>query len=169
MSVSPTSGRKVSATTRPNTAQRAPGHGAERVRRPWPVTANALLLLLESLGFGLMAVWFLGPLGMRWPFTPDLWTEHRGEVLLGFGCGLLGVLALASAIGFLRVARGAWLLAVLVQGLNLALALVLYFESRPAFVYGMMVYGIVMVLYLHQVDVQAAFRPDMGGEPGEAP
>jgi len=48
---------------------------------------------------------------------------------------------------------------VLAQGLNLALALLLYFGGRPAFVYPMMLYGVFMVLYLHQADVQAAFRP----------
>jgi hypothetical protein len=73
---------------------------------------------------------------------------------------LLAALALASALGFLRMARGAWLLAVLVQGINLALALALYFGQRPAYVYAMMVYSVFMVLYLHQADVQAAFRPD---------
>jgi hypothetical protein len=116
-----------------------------------------------------MAATYLNPLGMHWPVTAALWDEHRREVVLGFVFALLGVLALAAAIGFFRVARGAWLLAVLVQGIDLALALVLYFADRPAFVYGMMVYGIVMVLYLHQADVQAAFRPDDTlGEAGRA-
>lgn len=147
-------------TTRPNTAQQAQGPAGARARRPWPVTANSLLLLLEAFGFALMAIAYLAPLGVRWPFTNALWDEHRAEMVLGFVLALLGVLALAAAAGFLRVANGAWLLAVFVQGLNLGVALVLYFESRPTFVYGMMVYGIVMVLYLHQADVQAAFRPD---------
>ena len=145
---------------RPNTARRARGQPEERARRPWPVTANALLLLLGGLGFVVMAAMFLGPLGVSWPFTPELWEAHRDEVVLGFMFGLLAALALAAALGFLRVARGAWLLAVLVQGVDLTLALLLYFDNRTAYVYGLMVYGILMVLYLHQADVQAAFRPD---------
>jgi hypothetical protein len=131
---------------------------ASQPKRPWSVTANALLLVLESAGCVLMGALHLVPLGVLWPMTEALWNTQRAAVVTGFIFALLATLALAAAVGFMRVASGAWLLAVLVQGINLALALVLYFEGRPAYVYMMMLYGIVMVLYLHQDDVQAAFR-----------
>ena len=158
-----------SSHDRPTASQtnRARRERGAATRRPWPVTANALLLLLEALLSGLMAAGFLWPLGVTWPITLALWNEHRGAVVLSFVFALLAMLAMAAALGFLRQARGAWLLAVLAQGIDLAVALLLYLESRPAYVYGMMVYGIVMVLYLHQADVQAVFRPDEAhGEAG---
>jgi hypothetical protein len=166
----PAPGPDVPANTRPHTARLARSQRPERPRRPWPVTANALLLLLGAAGFLFMAAALLRPLGMRWPLTPELWQAHRGGLVAGFAFVLLAMLALAATLGFVRVARGAWLLAVLVQGLNLGLALVLYFSGRPTYVYVMMVYGIVMVLYLHQADVQAAFRTDtLGSEAGQQP
>ena len=77
--------------------------------------------------------------------------------------------ALAGAIGIFRLRRGGWVSAVFVQGVILLIALVLYFRGRPALVppyaYAMMVVGIFMVLYLHQADVQAAFRHDLGLAP----
>lgn len=157
MSLQPATGTGQPANRRAHTAR---GQRTPRPQRPWPVTANALLLLLGSLGFVFMAALLFGPLGVRWPLTPELWQARRDEVVLGSVFALLAALALAAALGFLRMARGAWLLGVLVQGINLALALVLYFGERPAYVYIMMIYSVVMVLYLHQVDVQAAFRPD---------
>lgn len=165
MTLPPTEGTQLPATTRPSTARRVRGQTTVQAGRPWPVTANALLLLLGSAGFALMGALSLLPLGVLWPLSPALWNTQRAAVLTGFVFSLLATLSLAAAAGFLRVARGAWLLAVLVQGLNLALALVLYFEGRPAYVYLMMVYGILMVLYLHQADVQAAFRPAPSATP----
>jgi hypothetical protein len=159
MSLPPTEGTQLPATTRPSTARRARDRATDRPKRPWPVTANALLLLAEAGGFALMGALHLLPLGVLWPLSEALWNTQRAAVVTGFVFALLAVLALAAAIGFGRVAPGAWLLAVLVQGLNLALALVLYFKGRPDYVYLMMLIGVLMVLYLHQSDVQAAFRP----------
>jgi hypothetical protein len=135
--------------------------------RPWPVTANAWLLLLEAAGLLGMAALYVGPWVERLPFMPADWLERSLVRTTGLFFTLLAVLALVSAFGFFRLARSAWLSAVLVQGLTLGLALILYYGGRPAFVYGMMLYGIFMVLYLHQADVQAAFRPP--DEPGAPP
>lgn len=161
MTLPPTEGTDLPVTTRPSAARRVRGQPVARPKRPWSVTANALLLLIEMGGFVLMAALYLGPLGRPavWPLSPALWTEQRAAVLSGFVFVLVAALALAAAVGFLRLARGAWLLAVLVQGIQLLVALILYFEHRPSYVYLMMIYGLVMVLYLHQDDVQAAFRP----------
>ena len=165
MTLPPTEGARLPATTRPSTARRVRGQPARRAGRPWPVTAHALLLLMGAAGFALMGALYLLPLGVLWPMTEALWNTQRAAVVTGFLFLLLAGLAFAAAVGFLRVARGAWLLGVLVQGINLMLALLLYFQGRPAYVYGMMVYGILMVLYLHQADVQAAFRPAPSSPP----
>ena len=78
----------------------------------------------------------------------------------------LALLALAAAIGFVRVRRGGWVNAVLVQGGGLLIALLLYFGPRPTYAYVVMLVGILMVLYLHQADVQSAFRLAPGPEQG---
>ncbi len=150
------------------------GRAAQRVRRPrrpWTVTANALLLLLEAAGFMGASGLFLGPLGTHWLVTPrdwgPSWDASRAAVAAGLVFGLLAVLALAAAVGLLRLSHGAWLTAVMLQGVELLIALVLYFGRRPAYAYVMMLYGVFMVLYLHQAEVQAAFRSDT--DPGSTP
>ncbi len=115
--------------------------------RPWAVSAITWLLLVELAGLLVLAI-------------------VNRERLAGLGFVALAVLALAALVGFMRLRRGGWVNAVLVQGGDLALALLLYFQSQPAYSYAMMVYGILMVLYLHQADVQAAFRLAPGSEPG---
>jgi hypothetical protein len=131
---------------------------AKRAARPWPVTANAMLLVIEALGFVALGALYLGPLGDEWPLTPQVIDADRIAILTGTIFAILAVLALVSSLGFLRVTPSAWLLAVLTQGTSLLTALVLYFGGRPAYVYAMMVFGVLMVLYLHQTDVQIAFR-----------
>ena len=60
---------------------------------------------------------------------------------------------------FLAPWRPAWVGAVLLQALALALALLIYFRFRPVYVYPIMLYGIVMVLYLNHFEVREAFLP----------
>jgi len=118
-----------------------------RPHRPWAVTVISWLLLIEVAALLLLAFLSLGrPIG-----------------LVFFA---LAVLALVAAFGFARVRRGGWVNAVLVQGGDLLAALWLYFGPRPMFVYPMMLVGILMVLYLHQADVQSAFRLAPGPEQG---
>jgi hypothetical protein len=124
------------------------------------VTANAWLLVLEAAGFIGGAAAFLSPLPQPVPELiagPLVWDQAHSALVKGVFFALLGTLALAAAAGMLRVRAGAWVLAMTVQGLNLFAALVLYFGSRPAYVYAMMAAGALMVLYLQQADVQAAF------------
>jgi hypothetical protein len=70
----------------------------------------------------------------------------------------LSVLALVAAFGFLGLWRHAWTLASMLQGLTLLIALLLYLDSRPWYIYILMLYSIVMVLYLHDGDVRHPFR-----------
>jgi hypothetical protein len=132
---------------------------APRPSRPWPVTAIGWLLMLEAAGFLAIAALYVSAWATRLAFMPQQWIEQRLIGLTGMLFCLLAILSLTSAYGFFRLARAAWMSAVLAQGFSLSLALVQYFGSRPAFVYPMMLFGIFMVLYLHQADVQAAFQP----------
>jgi hypothetical protein len=52
--------------------------------------------------------------------------------------------------------RIAWLMAMLVQGLSLLTALVLYFNQKPGYVYVIMLYSIFMVIYLNYFEFYAA-------------
>jgi len=115
--------------------------------RPWAVTAIGWLLLIETAGLLALTV-------VNFP---------NAVAVAGAALAALG---LAAAIGFARLRRGGWVNAVLLQGGGLALALLLYFRARVAYSYPMMLFGVLMVLYLHQADVQAAFRLAPGPEQG---
>ena len=71
----------------------------------------------------------------------------------------LAVPLLLVGVLFLLSWRPAWVGAVLLQGVILALALTIYFEYRPVYVYPIMLYGILMVLYLNHFEVREAFAP----------
>ena len=115
--------------------------------RPWAVAALSWLLLLETAALLLLAFISIG--------QP-----------VAVACLALAILALFAALGFIWVRRGGWVNAVLVQGGGLLVALWLYLGPRPTYCYLIMLAGILMVLYLHQADVQAAFRQAPGPEPG---
>jgi hypothetical protein len=136
-------------------------------KRPWSVTAVGLLLLLQAVGlFGLGATHF------AIVYLVDLWAPlsalSAGELLLGVVNMVvmsiifipLSLLAVMAAIGFLRLWRNAWTNAMLLQGLTLLIALILYFTAKPFYVYILMLYSIFMVLYLNYYHVQMAFRPE---------
>lgn len=71
----------------------------------------------------------------------------------------LSALAVLGVIGFLRMWRNAWMNAMLVQGLGLLIALTLYFNGRPGYVYLLMLFSVFLVFYLNRQDVQIALRP----------
>jgi hypothetical protein len=89
-----------------------------------------------------------------------------GELLVAITHhSILGVLfiplslpALIAAIGFLRLWSSAWLNAMLVQGLSLAVAIGLYVGPQPPYVYAVMLYSIFMVAYMHYYDVRVTFH-----------
>lgn len=138
-----------------------PPRPPRREGRPWPVKALTLLLVVQGVGLLVLGV-------LSVDRTASLW-----EILMddSFYATLppLGVLALVTATGFLRLRPWAWVMAMLVQGLSLFVALVFYFRYRPQdlVIYGMMVYAIIMVLYLNYAEVPAVFGAHAGeGETG---
>jgi hypothetical protein len=110
----------------------------------------------------------LGLLILAWLNAPKSPNPSFDEAWLGGSFGLLGLLALMSSVSLLRLRSNARDRALLFQGLTLLLALFLYYGERPAFIYGMMVYAIFMVLYLQHPDVLACFPYERAGE-GEPP
>lgn len=134
-------------------------------KRPWPVTAVGLLLLLQAVVlFGIGAFYFAAV------YLLDLWAPLAAlsaeelflgvldKTLLSIIFIPLSLLAILVAISFLRLWRNAWTNAMLLQGLTLLIALILYFTGKPFYVYILMLYSIFIVLYLNYHEVQVAFR-----------
>jgi hypothetical protein len=129
--------------------------------RPWPVSVLSLLLLLQAGGFfDLGLFFFTSGLGLtRSLIMEALLVEPINTLAEGIVFIPLSLLALLAAIGFARLWRTAWLLAMLLQGLSLLTALVLYFYQQPGYVYFIMLYSIIMVIYLNYFEVYATFQP----------
>lgn len=140
----------------PATASRRPGSADDG--RPWPVKALTLLLIVQGLGLILIGLFSIDHTAGFWEILDDY----------SFYATLppLGLVALVAAAGFVRLREGAWVMAMLVQGLSLFVALIFYFRYRPQnlLIYGMMVYALIMVLYLNYAEVPAIFRAQPGEE-----
>jgi hypothetical protein len=79
---------------------------------------------------------------------------------IGLSLVLLPVAAIAgiTAADFLRVGRGAWVRAMIVQGVVLSLCLGLYAAGHASrLVFGGMFYAILVVWYLNTNEVRSAF------------
>jgi hypothetical protein len=137
-------------------------------RRPWAVTAVALLLAVEGLGL-------IGAAVYDYPY--DLIGEAQGfhevsEFLMLFlptaVYGLMGLVALLGCLDTLRMTPNSWTTAMLIQGINLFSALLQYFGTRPAYIYLIMAYSLFMVIYLHYSGLpgQYRFRPTVARSEG---
>ena len=136
--------------------------------RPRPVTVLGLLLLLQAVGlFGLGVFYFVRLYWQHALTRAVLLAELFDQLLISLAFLPLALLALLAAIGFLRLWRNAWRNAMLLQGLSLWVALVLYFSRKPGYVYMVMLYGIFMVIYLNYADVYATFQTRSGQEEEE--
>jgi hypothetical protein len=136
----------------------------EARRRPWAVTAIGLLLLVQAaglLGMGAfdLAAAYLSNFPAAVSALAKLLSGAASSIVLGAIFVSLSILAVLAAFGFLRLRRTAWTAAMLVQGLALLVALVLYFRGKSWYAYILMFYGILMVLYMNTYDVRMAFRP----------
>jgi hypothetical protein len=124
----------------------------------WPVSVLGLLLLLQAVGlFDLGLYFFSGGLGLERSLIVERFVaEPVNALAMGVVFMPLSLLALLSGISFLGMWRIAWLMAMLVQGLSLLTALVLYFNQKPGYVYVIMLYSIFMVIYLNYFEFYAA-------------
>jgi hypothetical protein len=75
---------------------------------------------------------------------------------------VLGLLGGVTAFALLRLRSWAWMAAIILQGFGLLAALIGYIRQQPNYVG--MVTSIILVLYLNQQEVQAAFREKRDGE-----
>ena len=123
-----------------------------------PILMVGLLLLLEAAGLAGVVAYEFSRVDWR-----RLDPESPSGQAIGAATSLLfapsAVLAALAALGFLFLSRRGWILAALSQGASLAICLWLYYSgSAPLYVYGVMVYCILMVLYLNSHDVRVAFH-----------
>ncbi len=138
---------------------------AQQPTQSWGVPVVGVLLLVQTvvlLAIGVYNLWEL------WA-TPSLGAFlRRLNDFLGAILALLAPLTLTAALACLTARRSAWSLAILSQGLGLLAGLVVYIREGPAplYVYGVMLFHIVLVLYLNSWDVQASFRARTA--PGDA-
>jgi hypothetical protein len=133
--------------------------------RPRTVTLTGILLMIEWFGFLGLGIFHMAAGLYPEELTPEaIWLLNRlgirngHEQLLSVVFLVLALMALSAAVGFFRIRYIARLLATTAQSISLMTALILYFTSRPAFVYILMPYCIALVSYLNYPDVQEAFR-----------
>ena len=127
--------------------------------RPWPVTAAGLLLLAQGFGFAFLTI-YVYPTDLVWQLQhAERFFEQLRIVLPTIVFGMLAFVGILVSVDFLRLLTNSWLIAVSVEGISLLVALIYYFNSKPLFLYPVMVYGIFMVMYLNYNDVQDAFKP----------
>ena len=129
---------------------------AERRRsRPWTVQAAGLLLLLQAAGYVALSLYLLLP----FDWSIELMASRQTEALtVSIMLIPAAIVAILSALGFLFLFRAGWLLAMTMQGATLLGCLVLYFGTKPAAIYPVMLYGIVMAFFLNSSSVRAAFH-----------
>jgi hypothetical protein len=132
--------------------------------RPRSVSILAGVQFLQGValaGFGFYLNVIYGWPGVVLPPEPasQLAWAFR-ELTSGFGQMLFSLPVLFVSIALLRVARWAWMAAMALQGIGLMIALFAYALEQPNYL--AMLLGVLLVFYLNQHEVQAAFRTRRG-------
>lgn len=128
--------------------------------RPWPVTALAGLFFIQALGLAALGTLLLVNEAFAWQVELLNYNFHPSATSEAALFYLLGAFLLPASLGFFRRWQYAWSYASFMQGLILLISLILYFGTRPVYVYPLMAFSIFLVIYLHQVDVQLTFGRD---------
>lgn len=113
------------------------------------------LLLVQALALLALGILNLNNLGIVANLTPEetiaiLFKGLTGSIIfIALAC-----IALVATFNFWRLDGLAWTMGMLVQGLMLLTALILFFQDiNHIYAYAMMAYGIFMVIYLHMPDI----------------
>jgi hypothetical protein len=136
-------------------------------RRPLGVVVVAATQFLRAVFItGQLAGFSLGP-NIEWvrvaaqipdpaTGTPAWWISR------GIGVALIAA-SILLGIGLLAGRRWAWIGAIVMSGLSLALALGAWWDGRPPYI--AMLINVIAVFYLNQREVRAAFDEPAAGEP----
>lgn len=122
-----------------------------------PIQLIGLLLLLQAIGLTGIGAYELAQVDWQWVGSEAM-SQQAIRTAVPFLFAPPAVLTLLSALSFLFLRRRGWLLAAIGQGMNLAVCLWLYSESKPIYIYPTMVYCILMILYLNSHDVRVVFH-----------
>ncbi|HEX7975185.1 MAG TPA: hypothetical protein VF498_12310 [Anaerolineales bacterium] len=145
-----------------------PGQPAShRSFRPLRITLLGALLFLQSLTLLAFDVFLLVDtsdrlsVGVAWAsqYLPLAIFDNMLFTAVPLVLALLGIWV---ALALMRLKSWAWMAAMILQGLGLLAALVGYIQQRPNYI-GML-FGIILVLYLNQQEVQAVFRENQGAK-----
>lgn len=133
-------------------------HANHNHERPWPVRAATYFLFGQMAG--LLAI------GLFNFLTTDLTQLNEPRIVLSnvlfaltnsIVFSALALLALVAAVNFWAARPLAWPSAILIQGLILLVALVIYFSSPVFYAYLMMGSAIFMTAYLHHPDIRTLY------------
>ena len=128
-------------------------------KRPFGVYAIVALQLLDIASLYVETIWV-------WRGLQPLVVPGSGNPRVITAINLLVITLLAiTIVGLLRLRRWAWLLTMILTGSMLLFRIVLYFQAAaPAF---NLVFGVLVVFYLNQRNVQQRFkRRDSGTKVG---
>jgi hypothetical protein len=146
-------------TGKKNNARNAGGPVNPLRHRTRLVTIVAILLAVETAGLLTLALmqWLKGDVVER-VSIPGI---GPSPFIIIFS--LLAVMTLIATAGFFRLWPAAWITAVSVQGISLMLTLVLYVTEKPAYVYWIMIYCMMLVAYLNHSEVRSVFQARLSG------
>jgi hypothetical protein len=128
--------------------------------RSRPVTILGWLIFLQALGLYSLSGFNFLRINVDGVISPEDFYLNLPLILEGVAFAALAVLATVTAIRIFRLRPSAWVHAVALQGMSLMLAIGLYLQSKPFYVYFIMTYCIFMVLYLNYSDILLALQAD---------
>lgn len=131
------------------------------MKRPLGVILLGIVILLVGLFLTAVSAFALfvtiaqvsGRLPPGWVFIGTFQTQDVFWITAQLA---LGIAALVSGVGLLLLRAWAWLLALALLGCELVIQLSNYFQGRPN--YWAMLLSALLVLYLHQRPIRAAFH-----------
>ena len=134
--------------------------GGEHRARLWVLRVIALLLVAQA--FTLLIVTGATGLALNWQreLRDPVLSPRVLDVLLLLGVLVpVAVFEVVTAVGIWMVRSGAWLRALILQGLLLIYCLSMYISGRSKpFIYLLMLLCILNVLYLNANDVRLTFQ-----------
>jgi hypothetical protein len=127
--------------------------------RRWALHVITLLLFLQAAGLLAVSIYYATLVDWGQEYERWLLSNNTLEALLLIFLFMpLAIVGTLTAVGFLFVQRGAWLRAMIVQGLLLIFCLSSYFSGhREPVIFLTMVICIVLVLYLNTNDIRLTF------------
>jgi hypothetical protein len=131
-----------------------------KVERPRSVSILFLFQLLQGfilVTHGGYRVATAGWPSRNWEFSLDFLARALGQVITsGVGLLVLGFLAILIAMQLFMMKNYAWLMAMSLQGIILLTSLIAYLRHEPNFI--PMAFGVVLVFYLNQSEIQSVMR-----------